>query len=752
MSRERLVGVGAAVCCLLFGSRWFFVSVSFRMRRPSCSPERKGMRRCPNVCVFCTTLENRRPNPPRLGARWYKVRRVTTIFTGSSSGGGFSNVGTVFKLTKDGLLSILHNFDGKHLGGQPRGGLTLGSDGYLYGTTIGGGDGAAGTIFKISRSGSEEPVLLHTFAPGKIVPPLPYPQQPTKQQTMDAAPGYPSSPPVEGSDGYLYGVTSAAANGAGALYQISPGGDYKCLYVFNGKDDPRMGSGLSTLARGADDNIYGVTWHGGIGTGTVFRFDPAQKSSANGGITTIYKFVNIYGKEADGELASNVIVGHDHNLYGTAYAGGPGARGVVFRLTPGGEYTILHYFGGNQANPTAGVVEVPQIVDLAPGSGTPPPQEYYLYGVCNMCGAGTAFRVKEDGEDFADVYNFGGTNGVGPNATLVLARDSNLYGLTLGGGKGYGVFYRIDKAYSVTGQVEMDTVTDPAHPHQKLIFEGNVDGKTWIYTGLVPQAEIQVATHMAGYQPQLNNLSRAKAADGITVRVTDKTVKIVQFYYRMLLDQKGHPVEGVVDIYQPTISYPAGADVHYVGQLWLSAVQNNLDHPPPAQACSGAKPGCTDGYWVLAAMNNGQVVAVCPQLSMDCATVPPCQGNVGPDCDTLSTNALAPNWIVDAQYHRPDPFYVAIDTQIDCDGFTLFDSPTLFSWVTNEDQIFGAMDFVILHGAVIATVRWTYEKKFAAAPEYTVNISGPPNGAVLAAMQKLTLAQGFNVPFGPGKP
>jgi hypothetical protein len=124
----------------------------------------------------------------------------------------------------------------------------------------------------------------------------------------------------------------------------------------------------------------------------------------------------------------------------------------------------------------------------------------------------------------------------------------------------------------------------------------------------------------------------------------------------------------------------------------------------------------------------------------------------GIGCDQLSTSETFPSWIVDAQYHKPDAYYVPIDTQIDCDGLTLFDSPTLQTWDVTEDQIFGGLDYVILHGVVIATVRWIYEKKYKADPQYTVSITGPPLLPTLQAMQKLTFDQGFNVVFtGPTK-
>jgi uncharacterized repeat protein (TIGR03803 family) len=52
----------------------------------------------------------------------------------TSVGGGTGTGGTVFKITPSGALKVIYNFDSTH-GASPYGGLTLGSDGKLYGTT-----------------------------------------------------------------------------------------------------------------------------------------------------------------------------------------------------------------------------------------------------------------------------------------------------------------------------------------------------------------------------------------------------------------------------------------------------------------------------------------------------------------------------------------------------------------------------------------------------------------------------------------
>lgn len=57
--------------------------------------------------------------------------------------------GTVFRITRSGLLTTLHTFDGSD-GASPYGGLVQGTDGNLYGTTEVGGTSEGGTVYRLS--------------------------------------------------------------------------------------------------------------------------------------------------------------------------------------------------------------------------------------------------------------------------------------------------------------------------------------------------------------------------------------------------------------------------------------------------------------------------------------------------------------------------------------------------------------------------------------------------------------------------
>ena len=83
---------------------------------------------------------------------------------GTTSEGGFFFWGTVFKLSPDGQLTTLYAFTGDIDGGGPMGALVRDSKGNLYGTTQFMGAQYAGTVFKVSKSGIE--TVLYSFAGG----------------------------------------------------------------------------------------------------------------------------------------------------------------------------------------------------------------------------------------------------------------------------------------------------------------------------------------------------------------------------------------------------------------------------------------------------------------------------------------------------------------------------------------------------------------------------------------------------------
>jgi uncharacterized repeat protein (TIGR03803 family) len=80
---------------------------------------------------------------------------------GATSRGGVSNNGIVFKLASTGKYKVLHQFNGANDGSAPNGGLVLNEAGTLFGTAQTGGAGGDGTAFALIPTGQLR--VLHTF-------------------------------------------------------------------------------------------------------------------------------------------------------------------------------------------------------------------------------------------------------------------------------------------------------------------------------------------------------------------------------------------------------------------------------------------------------------------------------------------------------------------------------------------------------------------------------------------------------------
>lgn len=261
---------------------------------------------------------------------------------GTSSAGGRSGVGTVFKLQPPTgvcrysfcpwTLTILHEFSGPD-GATPRTEVVFDSAGNLYGATFEGGATPAscmydsegcGVVYELIHNGSAwtETVLydfaLHGygFLNGAL---------PLGGLIFDAA-------------GNLYGTTSlGGANTAGVVYELTParGGGWtqNVLHAFNGFD----GFGpVGTLIMDGAGNLYGDTYVGGSDSGgTVYQL------STGGQLQVLYNFPDNRDPQ-DGLMFDSI-----GNLYGTTIVGGANEYGTVFKLTPsdgGWMETDLHYF------------------------------------------------------------------------------------------------------------------------------------------------------------------------------------------------------------------------------------------------------------------------------------------------------------------------------------------------------------------------------------------------------------------------
>jgi uncharacterized repeat protein (TIGR03803 family) len=128
---------------------------------------------------------------------------------GTNGLGGQDNRGTVFELSPDSrggwTSTVLHSFSRGHDGHYPLGGVIVGPDGDVYGTTSTGGQHGAGTVFRLApgADGWTE-TLLHSFAGRR-----------------DG--GGPMAGVLLGHSGKLYGTAySGGAHGVGVVFELAP--------------------------------------------------------------------------------------------------------------------------------------------------------------------------------------------------------------------------------------------------------------------------------------------------------------------------------------------------------------------------------------------------------------------------------------------------------------------------------------------------------------------------------------------------
>lgn len=249
-----------------------------------------------------------------------------TMFGGTGTTYCGSGCGTVFQITPAGALTTLHSFCTLSTcldGYAPNSGLVQGTDGTFYGTTPnGGGPSAQGTVYRITPGGSLTP--LHAFC----------------MEAGCADGETPLAGLIQGSNGVFYGTTSdGGAHFYGEVFGITSVGTFSIVHSFDETDGARPSTGL---LQAANSKGYGMTQGGGTGTacggnpcGTIFEI------SGTGVFTSLVSFNNTDG--ADPEYGG-LIQGSDGNLYGTTAGGGSHDAGTILKMTPSGALTTLYNF------------------------------------------------------------------------------------------------------------------------------------------------------------------------------------------------------------------------------------------------------------------------------------------------------------------------------------------------------------------------------------------------------------------------
>jgi uncharacterized repeat protein (TIGR03803 family) len=333
--------------------------------------------------------------------------------------GDLAGTGSIFKIAASGSgFSIIHRFatstgTNQDLnpvntdGAYPEAELVEGADGYLYGVARAGGPNGTGTIFKISRDGTDFK-LLHSFAA--------ITSSSTSGLTVTADGAAPTGPLVAGADNFFYGTASlGGANGRGVVFRIAfDGTGFQVLHEFSATTaDATTGllenadgaTPLGGLVDGGNGSLYGMTAQGGTdGNGVIFVL-PADGST----FTVLHSFTGADGARPVAEL----MVASSGKLYGVTSTGGIDSAGTTTTLgtifsidRAGTNFSRLYSFDGKN-----GSLPSSKLLETAPGVFVG------AAGSAGSCSYGTVFRYSLAGDTVAgnvkcgqkkNSYNSGG--------------------------------------------------------------------------------------------------------------------------------------------------------------------------------------------------------------------------------------------------------------------------------------------------------------------------------------------------------
>ena len=397
----------------------------------------------------------------------------------------------IYSMTPGGAESLVWD-SGEDSGDFCYNGMTLGTDGLLYGTCAiwGNNENASGAIFQLDpRKKKNNFKVIYTW--------------PVYNSDYTEYP----SPLTLGPDGNFYGTTrSDYTNPYGTVFKVTPQGVYTTLHVFQGWEQndgayPSAGNTAEVnpipLTLGSDGNFYGTTDQGGINGvtdgGTIYRITPS------GDLTILYDF-----PEGNGSYTG--VVELNGGFYGQTALGGTNNQGTIYELASDGTYTTLHNFSETQDS-----AEIPDFPFTIGSDGNlyNAAAGYYAGGF----GAESLYEITPSGT-YTDLYNGFGVpdncaptaNGCEANSGLLLHTNGKFYGVTMKGpedAEGGGTFY---------------SLTDRQASFAKLVLSVAKAG-TWVGIlgqGFTNASDVSFNGQTARFEVVSDTYIRAKVPAGIS--------------------------------------------------------------------------------------------------------------------------------------------------------------------------------------------------------------------------------------------
>jgi len=414
-----------------------------------------------------------------------------TTALGGTNHSGNNATGTVFRMTTNGTVTVLVNFNGLN-GGIPLAGLTLGPDGNFYGTTEYGGTNGDGTVFKMTTNGTLTTLVNFNGTNGA---------NPVASLTL-------------GPGGRLYGTTDGGATGyggteyggtngnSGTVFEVTTNGTFATLFNFASTNGAQP---YGAVTVGPDGNLYGTTSdgfypNGAFDGGTIFEL------TTNGLLTTLAQlsgfFGSIYGTSNGVVPYAGLTLGPDGNFYGTTTGGGTNGTGTVFQVSTNGILAMLTHAGipfqtyynsfGVEFYSTNGGNTIAEVFNgtvttlytfsalinginadgARPVAGLTLGLDGNFYGTASDGGTngyGTVFKITTNGT-FTTLATFSGNHGDNPMDALTVGPNGSLYGTANSGGmSGYGTVFKLTTGGALTTLVNFDRANDGAYPQAGLI-------------------------------------------------------------------------------------------------------------------------------------------------------------------------------------------------------------------------------------------------------------------------------------------
>jgi uncharacterized repeat protein (TIGR03803 family) len=311
-------------------------------------------------------------------------------------------------------LTAIASFNGTN-GATPVGGVAFDANGDLFGTAAEGGaygtsSGGYGTVWEIAH-GSNTITALASF------------------NFTDGS--FPSGDVAFDANGNLFGAAPlGGANNAGTVWEIHAGSStITTLASFNNANGNQPYGGVVFDSQG---NLFGTTELGGANNaGTVWEIHAGGST-----ITTLDSLDGSNGHQPYG----GVTLDSHGDLFGTSSSGGANNYGTVWEIHAGTSSitTLVSFDLSNGAFPLAGM-----ILD-AHGN---------LFGTAAYGGAnddGTVWEIANGSSTLTTLASFNGTNGISPQADMLLGPNGDLYGTTVGtsfaGGNNYGTVWVLQGA------------------------------------------------------------------------------------------------------------------------------------------------------------------------------------------------------------------------------------------------------------------------------------------------------------------